>query len=210
MMRSSVAGRFTRTFSRSIRQRNRASVLTPFVNEVPDSEAAERDAFAQFADIGHGLGGCHCLGGHDGWFLLGEGFQGAGHYLLGRVVATGAEVRHDELLAVRVEGQGESHGSVSPGFGDERGSVPKGCWCRAEALDVLHLKQMSNTLTVRLPEDLAEWLEQAARTSGLSRGGIVRMELERARKSPKRPFLRMAGAVDGPADLSMRKGFSRK
>ena len=83
-------------------------------------------------------------------------------------------------------------------------------WRRAEALDVLHLKQMGNTLTVRLPEDLAEWLDEAARTSGLSRGGIVRMELERARKSPKRPFLRLAGAVDGPADLSMRKGFSRK
>ena len=57
---------------------------------------------------------------------------------------------------------------------------------------MLHLKQMSNTLTVRLPEDLAEWLDQAARTSGLSRGGIVRMELERARKSPKRPFMRLA------------------
>jgi len=77
-------------------------------------------------------------------------------------------------------------------------------------LGVLHLKQMSNTLTVRLSQDLAEWLDQAARTSGLSRGGIVRMELERARKSPKRPFLRLAGAVEGPADLSTRKGFSRK
>jgi predicted transcriptional regulator len=69
---------------------------------------------------------------------------------------------------------------------------------------------MSNTLTVRLPQDLAEWLDQAARRSGLSRGAIVRMELERARKSPKRAFQRVAGVVDGPADLSMRKGFSRK
>src|ERR1035437_5253920 len=94
------------------RQRSRASILTPFVDEIPDAQTAERDAFAQFADIGHGLGGSHCLGGHDGGGLLGEGFQGAGYYLLGRVVATGAEVRRNELLAVRVEGQGESHGSV--------------------------------------------------------------------------------------------------
>lgn len=75
---------------------------------------------------------------------------------------------------------------------------------------VLHLKQMSNTLTVRLSQDLAEWLGQAARSSGVSRSGIVRMELERARKSPKQSFLRLAGAVEGPADLSTRKGFSRK
>ena len=93
------------------------------------------------------------------------------------------------------------NGLLAPG--DERGSVPK-------VLGVLHLKQMSNTLTVRLSQDLAEWLDQAARKSGLSRGGIVRMELERAQKSPKRPFLRLAGAIDGPANLSMRKGFSRK
>ena len=67
------------------------------------------------------------------WFFPGEGFQGAGYYLFGRMVETAAEVRRDELLAVRVEGQGESHGSVYPGFGDERGSVPKGCWYRADA-----------------------------------------------------------------------------
>jgi hypothetical protein len=75
---------------------------------------------------------------------------------------------------------------------------------------VLQSEQMSNTLTIRLPADLAEWLERTARTSGVSRGRIVRMELERARKSPKKPFLRLAGAVEGPTNLSMRKGFSRE
>jgi predicted transcriptional regulator len=69
---------------------------------------------------------------------------------------------------------------------------------------------MSNTLTIRLPEDLAEWLEETARASGVSRGRLVRMELERARDSSKQPFFRLAGAVQGPAGLSMRKGFSRK
>ena len=69
---------------------------------------------------------------------------------------------------------------------------------------------MSNTITVRLPEDLAEWLEAAARKTGVPKGRIVREELERARNSSNRPFLRWAGAIAGPAGLSMRKGFSRK
>jgi predicted transcriptional regulator len=69
---------------------------------------------------------------------------------------------------------------------------------------------MSNTLTIRLPEELAEWLDDAARKSGVSRGRLIRMELERARASSKQPFMRLAGAVDGPANLSTRKGFSRK
>ena len=69
---------------------------------------------------------------------------------------------------------------------------------------------MGNTLTVRLPLDLAEWLERAAQTSGVSRGSIIRAELERARKNSSRPFMRLAGVVNGPAGLSARKGFSRK
>ena len=75
---------------------------------------------------------------------------------------------------------------------------------------VLHFIQMSNTITVRLPGDLAEWLEQTARKTGLPRGRIIREELERARGSETRPFLRLAGRVAGPKDLSSRKGFSKK
>jgi len=69
---------------------------------------------------------------------------------------------------------------------------------------------MSNTITVRLPEELAKWLDHTARKTGLPKGRIVREELEKARNSANRPFLRLAGAVTGPSDLSMRKGFSRK
>jgi len=75
---------------------------------------------------------------------------------------------------------------------------------------VLHLWQMSNTITVRVPEDLAEWLNDAARRTGVPKGRIVREQLEKARSSPNRPFLRLAGTVAGPADLSTRKGFSRR
>ena len=74
---------------------------------------------------------------------------------------------------------------------------------------MLHFKQMSNTITVRLPEDLAEWLDEAARKAGVPRSGVVRDQLERARQAQAQPFLRLAGAVSGPADLSTRKGFSK-
>lgn len=75
---------------------------------------------------------------------------------------------------------------------------------------MLQFLQLSNTFTVRLPEDLASWLDETARKTGLSRGRIVRIELERAREISKQPFLRLAGKINGPPDLSMRKGFSKK
>jgi Ribbon-helix-helix protein, copG family len=75
---------------------------------------------------------------------------------------------------------------------------------------VLHFKQMSNTFSIRLPEDLAAWLDETARRAGVPRGRLVRMELEKARHASKQPFMRLAGAVDGPRRLSMRKGFSPK
>lgn len=69
---------------------------------------------------------------------------------------------------------------------------------------------MSNTLTIRIPNDLAQWLDETARKAGVPKGRIVREELEKARKSEGRPFMRLAGMVDGPTNLSSRKGFSRK
>ena len=74
---------------------------------------------------------------------------------------------------------------------------------------MLHFQQMGNTITVRLPEDLAEWLDATARKAGVPRSGIVRDQLELARQTRAQPFLRLAGAVSGPPDLSTRKGFSK-
>jgi predicted DNA-binding protein len=68
---------------------------------------------------------------------------------------------------------------------------------------------MRNTRSVRLPDDLAEWLETTASRTGVSQGKIIREQLEKARAAEERPFLRLAGKVKGPADLSARKGFSR-
>lgn len=68
---------------------------------------------------------------------------------------------------------------------------------------------MSNTITVRLPEELAEWLDSASRKAGVPRGRIVRDQLQLARERERRPFLHLAGSVEGPRNLSTRKGFSR-
>jgi hypothetical protein len=69
---------------------------------------------------------------------------------------------------------------------------------------------MGHTITVRLGEELAAWLAEAAAQSGVSQGKLIRDQLEKARASGEaRGFLRLAGAVSGAKNLSRRKGFSR-
>lgn len=69
---------------------------------------------------------------------------------------------------------------------------------------------MRNTITVRLSDELAEWLENTAARSGISQGRIIREQLETARTQQDQPFMRLAGKIAGSADLSARKGFSKK
>ena len=70
---------------------------------------------------------------------------------------------------------------------------------------------MSNTITIRLPEELADWLKSTARKTGVPVGRLVRDQLELAkRETGDKPFLRYAGVMSGPADLSSRKGYSKK
>ena len=81
---------------------------------------------------------------------------------------------------------------------------------RAVSQDVLHSCHMSKTVTIRLTEELATWLEQASKQSGVPKGRIVREQLEKARDGGKDPsFMRLAGSVHEVRDLSTRKGFSR-
>ena len=68
---------------------------------------------------------------------------------------------------------------------------------------------MSHTLTIRLTPELAEWLATTAKRTGVAQGKLVRDQLERARAAEKQAFMRLAGAISGPRDLSSRKGFSR-
>jgi predicted DNA-binding protein len=71
---------------------------------------------------------------------------------------------------------------------------------------------MSNTLTVRLPEELIEKLREKSSRTGLPLGRIVRQSIEASLASDKtNRLLEFAGIVKGgPRDLSSRKGFSRK
>jgi predicted DNA-binding protein len=71
---------------------------------------------------------------------------------------------------------------------------------------------MSNTLTIRLPEELLERLREKARLTGLPVGRVVRQSLENAlSKEQKNPLLEFAGVIKGgPRNVSSRKGFSRE
>ncbi len=69
---------------------------------------------------------------------------------------------------------------------------------------------MSHTITIRLTKELASWLEQASKRSGMPRGRNIREQLEKARDAGTEPsFMRLAGTVKGARDRSARKRFSR-
>jgi len=69
---------------------------------------------------------------------------------------------------------------------------------------------MSNTLTIRLPDDLLQRLRDKARRTGLPMGQIARESLESALESEKKPvWMKYAGTMSGPKNLSSRKGYSR-
>ena len=69
---------------------------------------------------------------------------------------------------------------------------------------------MGHTLTIRLQDDLAVWVEQTAKAMGVSQGRLIRDQLEKARREDTRNqrFMRLAGSVRLAEDLSTRKGFS--
>ena len=75
---------------------------------------------------------------------------------------------------------------------------------------VLHFWHMSDTITVRLNPELATWLKETARRTGVPAGRIIREQLEKARaEGGSRRFLSHAGKISGPRDLSSREGFKR-
>jgi hypothetical protein len=70
---------------------------------------------------------------------------------------------------------------------------------------------MSNTLTVRLPEELLARLREKSRRTGLPMGKVVRQSLEAAlRPDANQAWRKFAGVIkDGLPDVSSWKGFSR-
>ena len=75
---------------------------------------------------------------------------------------------------------------------------------------------MSNTLTIRLPEELLERVREKARRTGLPVGRVVRQFVENGLSEEKpsngnQAWRKYVGIFkDGPPDLSSRKGYSRK
>lgn len=68
---------------------------------------------------------------------------------------------------------------------------------------------MSKTVTIRLSDESAAWLENASKQTGIPKGRIVR-ELEKAQQDGNAlSFMKLAGAVRGVRHLSARKDFSR-
>ena len=70
---------------------------------------------------------------------------------------------------------------------------------------------MRDTLTVRLPEGLAEGLREEARLSGVPKGEIVRQAIALRLRKPTAGSVmaRHFGVVRGPADLSTNKVYRR-
>lgn len=68
---------------------------------------------------------------------------------------------------------------------------------------------MSNTLTIRLPEELQKRLREKSRRTGLPVGQIVRESLESTLNGDEPPWMKYAGTISGPRNLSSRKGYSR-
>ena len=69
---------------------------------------------------------------------------------------------------------------------------------------------MGHTLTVRLTNDLAAWLQEVSAKAGVPQSRIVRDQLEKAKAVDRgKGYMRLAGSVRGARDLSTRKGFTR-
>jgi len=70
---------------------------------------------------------------------------------------------------------------------------------------------MSETLTIRLGEELAYALSQEARRTGLAKGEIARQALEARLQSAGKlsAMERHFGSMSGPADLSVNKAYRR-
>ena len=70
---------------------------------------------------------------------------------------------------------------------------------------------MSNTLTIRLPEEILERLKEISRQTGIPLGRLVRQSLETTlSQDGSNPLLKFAGVIKGgPRNVSSRKGFSR-
>ena len=70
---------------------------------------------------------------------------------------------------------------------------------------------MRRTVTVRLPSELADWLEAQSRQSGVPQARLVREAVERARAElGGQAFMHLAGSIRGARNLSQREGLAQR
>jgi hypothetical protein len=84
-------------------------------------------------------------------------------------------------------------------------------FCVAPLAALCYVQRVSETLTIRLGEQLAQALREESHQTGLPRGEIARQALEaRLRANTKLKVMRSYfGTVRGPADLSSNKTYRR-
>ena len=69
---------------------------------------------------------------------------------------------------------------------------------------------MSHTVSIRIPESMNRRLEERAKRTGRTRRAVVKEALERSLEVEPKPFMALAGSLDGTRNLSKRKGISKK
>jgi len=75
----------------------------------------------------------------------------------------------------------------------------------------IKLCRMSQSITVRLTDELQCGWSDRARLTGVPVARVVREQLQKARaEGARHRFLRHAGKISGPPDLSSREGFARR
>ena len=74
------------------------------------------------------------------------------------------------------------------------------------------MRPMIHTLTIRLTDELLDWLKEMSRRTGVPVPRLVRQHQKSAKaEDGKQRFLRHAGVMTGGRrDASSRKGFSRQ
>jgi len=69
---------------------------------------------------------------------------------------------------------------------------------------------MSNTITLRLPDELLVRLREKSRRIGLPVNRVIKQSIETAlANEPEPAWMKYAGTISGPRNLSARKGYSR-
>jgi len=70
---------------------------------------------------------------------------------------------------------------------------------------------MGRKLSLRLTEELLDWVKATSRRTGIPMARVIRERLEEVKATEgQQTFMRHVGVISGAPDLSSRKGYSRQ